>query len=157
MNYPNITYLDGTLKKIEILEVTVYLAYLDLDAAPLPFITSDRQVIYLFIYQYPLSNEFERGHNKFHESMKKALINCKEIPEELRSSFENWTGWSFSIKKANPCSKHERALFIFEQNDKLIYWFNEQRTNRPGEYFSILSNQATTDNIYYIGYEKNEK
>lgn len=156
MNYPNITYLDGTLKKIEILEVTVYLAYLDLDAVP-PFQTSDRQVIYLFIYQYPLSNEFERGHNKFHESMKKALINCKEIPEELKSSFENWTGWSFGIKKANQCSKHERALFIFEQNDKLIYWFNEQRTNRPGEYFSILSNQITPNNIYYIGHEKNEK
>jgi hypothetical protein len=64
MNYPNITYLDGTLKKIEILEVTVYLAYLDLDAAPLPFITSDRQVIYLFIYQYPLSTEFERKSQK---------------------------------------------------------------------------------------------
>ena len=41
MNYPNITYLDGTLKKIEVLEVTVYLAYLDLDAVT-PFKTSDR-------------------------------------------------------------------------------------------------------------------
>ncbi|MEL0124731.1 MAG: hypothetical protein VW827_03600 [Alphaproteobacteria bacterium] len=153
MNFPNITYLDGTLKKIEILEVTVYLAYLDFDQAP-SFCTNDRKIIYLFIYQYPLSNEFERGNNKFQESMKKALINCKEIPKELRSSFENWTSWTFRIKKAKQCSKHERALFMFEQNDKLIYWLNEKRTNRPGEYFSILNNQATPNNINFIEHEK---
>ena len=154
MNFPNITYLDGVLKKIETLEITVYLAYLDDYPS---FVTSDRQIIYLYIYQYPLSNEFEMGHIKFHESMKKALINCKEISKDLRSSFENWTGWSFSINKTALCSKNERAVFIFEQNDKLIYWFNEQKTNRPVEYFTILSNQVTSDNLNFMRLEKNEK
>tara|TARA_B100001093_G_scaffold168668_1_gene161305 strand:+ start:4789 stop:5250 length:462 start_codon:yes stop_codon:yes gene_type:complete len=152
MNFPNITYLDGVLKKIESLEVTIYVAYLEEFPS---FKTKDRHIIYLFIYQYPLRGEFA-SHSKFDESMKKALINCKEIPKTLRSSFENWTGWSFQIQKTKMCSKNEYALFLFEQNEKLIYWLNEQKTKRHEEYSSLMRNHSYVDNLIYLRPEKNE-
>tara|TARA_B100000674_G_scaffold488732_1_gene501372 strand:- start:863 stop:1321 length:459 start_codon:yes stop_codon:yes gene_type:complete len=140
MKFPNITYHGGSIQKITSLEVSLCIAYLDFNSESPTFITSDRQIIYLYIYQHPLRNEFKRF-DKFDELMTKALINCKEIPADLRASYENWTGWSFEVKESVQCTKNEVEMYHFDQNERLLHELNGLKTKRSEEYFDILTNE----------------
>jgi len=145
MDFPNITYLDGKIVKIKSLEVNIGIDYQNEFTS---FITFDSEIIYLVINQYPLRDDF--SYDKFNKIMNKAILNCKEISRDLRTSYEYWTGWNFEIRSYKKCTKGERAIYIFEQNKRLKVNFMETSNKRSNEYFKILGNSSPVNNLVFM-------
>ena len=82
--------------------------------------------------------------------MKRALLDCEEIPKDLRITFENWTGWHLRINNSKALSNAEKKIFHYEQNERLFSWVSEVKTSRLKDYYEILNNQKEINNLLYM-------
>ena len=146
MKFPNVTYLNGEIVKIKLIEINIRIDYQRESAC---LTTSNDQLIYLLINQHPLREEIN-NYYEFNKMIYRSIINCSEISLNLKSSYEYWVGWDFEFKDYEKCTENERQLYLFEQNERLQDNFLETRTRRSKEYLNILNSSFHLNNLMFM-------
>lgn len=142
MNFPNVYYHEDDIKKINSIEISIFIAY---QREHKSFETFDSQVIFLYINQTSLTEAINYyGYTKI---MHDAIFNCKEITRPLRSSREYWTGWNAEVKAVSKCTKFELELYYFEQEERWQDSSAELASKRYLQYLNILNDASSINNL----------